>query len=290
MRKILFLIFIVLTCCSVALGESTQKVFHVGDAPAFSNDAELLQVYVCPLGGADCMILMVPGQCMMVDMGKSTDMPVIQKVLDWLGISFIDIAFNTHPHSDHIGGTHSLLRSCTFGVFMTAYPENYRGDGVYQVGTMNALHEAHVPIHQVDNGDAFPLGPAQCTVMRRDISNPNVNQTSAMLMVQYGECRLLLTADIFGIALQRLAEEYDVKADIMKYPHHGIDTIPPVFIQEVAPEFAFLTHATRGSEKGQQSLLWFGVPYDFTTEGILHFTTNGEYWLIERLPYSLVNN
>ena len=289
MKKLLLLILITLICCSSALGEDAQRVFHVGDAPEFSRDAELLQVYVCPLGGADCTILMVPGQCMMVDMGKSTDMPVIQAMLDWLGISHIDIAFNSHPHSDHIGSTHSLLQSCTFGMFMTAYPEDYKGDGVYQIGAMNALREAHVPIQHVDNGDAFSLGPANCTVMRRDISNPNVNQTSAMLMVQYGECRLLLTADVFGIALQHLAEEYDVKADIMKYPHHGIDTIPPVFIQEVAPEFAFLTHATRGSEKGQQSLYWFGVPYDFATEGILHFTSNGEYWLIERLPYSLLN-
>ena len=196
MKKLLLLILITLICCSSALGEDAQRVFHVGDAPKFSRDAELLQVYVCPLGGADCTILMVPGQCMMVDMGKSTDMPVIQAMLDWLGISHIDIAFNSHPHSDHIGSTHSLLQSCTFGMFMTAYPEDYKGDGVYQIGAMNALREAHVPIQHVDNGDAFSLGPANCTVMRRDISNPNVNQTSAMLMVQYGECRLLLTADV----------------------------------------------------------------------------------------------
>ena len=289
MKKAFVLFLILLICCGTALGEDTQRVFHVGEAPAFSSDEELLEVYVCPLGGADCALLMVPGQSMMVDLGKSTDVPVILGMLRWLGVSHVDIVFNSHPHSDHIGGTAGLLKSCTFGVFMTAYPEDYKGDGVYQVNNMNALREAHVPIQHVDNGDIFPLGPASCTVMRRDISNPNVNQTSAMLMVQYGECRLLLTGDVFGIALQHLAEEYDVKADIMKYPHHGIDTISPIFIREVAPEFAYFTHAIRGSEKGQQSLYWFGVPYDFATEGILHFSTNGEYWLIERLPYNLLS-
>ena len=265
-----------------AFAENTQKVFRVGDAPDFAANAQTLDLYVCPLGGADCIIVTAQGQTMLVDMGKTTDAGVVAGLLGELNVSHVDIAFNTHPHDDHIGGMRMLANDFTFGAFMTAFPEDYKAPDSEQMETMRVLHAAGVPVQVVSDGDVLALGDARITVMRQGGNNPNMNQMSAVLKIEYGACSVLLTADILGITQQHLAERYDLKSDILKYPHHGIDVAMRVFMQEVAPEYAFITNGKKGSENGQKSLGWFHIPYDFTLNGTIHMRTDGTYWLVEQ--------
>ena len=242
-----------------------------------------------PLGGADCAVLRSGEQVMLIDMGKTSDAELIRNTLRELGISHIDIAFNTHPHPDHVGGMKLLLHDFPVGVFVTCFPLDYKGirsETVNQIDTVQALNAAGIPIRTSGDGDVFRVGNAECTVMQQAENNPNTNQASAMMMIRCGDCSILLTADVVGISLVRLTDRYDLKADILKYPHHGIEHAAPAFIEEVSPEYAYIPGAPRGTDRGQLTLYWFGIPYNFACDGLISCISNGHYWLVEQKPLS----
>ena len=70
MRKILILILILICSLHPSLAEETpRRVFTAEEAQPFGEDEAIFHVYVCPLMGADCMILVQGNDVMLVDMG-----------------------------------------------------------------------------------------------------------------------------------------------------------------------------------------------------------------------------
>ena len=71
----------------------------------------------------------------------------------------------------------------------------------------------------------------------------NENDRSLVLRLQYGSIRLLLTGDIEQ-ATERwlLAQGEDVRADILKVPHHGSKTSTSLaFVQQVQPRVSIIS-------------------------------------------------
>jgi len=71
----------------------------------------------------------------------------------------------------------------------------------------------------------------------------NENDRSLVLRLQYGAVRLLLTGDIEQ-ATERwlLAQRADVRADILKVPHHGSKTSTSLdFVQQVQPRVGIIS-------------------------------------------------
>ena len=113
-----------------------------------------------------------------------------------------------------------------------------------------------------------------------------------MLMVRYGDCSLLLTADVemSNDCELILSREYDLDADIMKYPHHGKSPLDDAFLQAVNPEAAIITNKTVPDWGGVRYLSAKGVPYIYTNQtGVyLHLVTDGEHWIVEQVPQDRV--
>ena len=245
------------------------------DGDILPPDGEGLYLYVMPLLGADCMLLVQAGQTMLVDMGKRNDLPVIQEHLDRLGIDRIDIAFNTHPHSDHIGGMVDLAQAYPVGRFITVFPLDFVGPSVMQNHTINNLKKMRVPIERMRGGDAFALGQAQVRVMKT--SHTNINGASAMLHIQYGDTSLLLAADVNRVAQSRLNLNHgdQLRADVLKYPHHGQEKLDESFTRTINPGLALITHGSANTLEGQKWLDRFEVPYLFASWGLISLHSDG---------------
>ena len=71
----------------------------------------------------------------------------------------------------------------------------------------------------------------------------NENDRSLVLRLQYGALRLLLTGDIEqGTERWLLAQGADVRADILKVPHHGSKTSTSLaFVQQVRPQVGIIS-------------------------------------------------
>lgn len=284
-KKALALLLIVCCLCWCAAAECERHVYRAGEAEPFAPDAETFDLYVCPLLGADCMVLKCGGQTMLVDMGKANDYEIIKGVLNDLGVDHIDIAFNTHPHTDHLGSMIQLLADYPVGRFMTAFADDYTADEVVQRSTLRAVHAAGVPVTYVEDGYAFSLGGAQMTVIRQTkymYPEPNPNPQSAMLKITFGERSILLCADVVQTAQLYIAQTHDLKADIFKWPHHGLNKVYREFWENVDAEYAFITHGYMNTMESQAQLNKYGIPHDFATWGVIHLSTDGDYWLVDQ--------
>ena len=109
------------------------------------------------------------------------------------------------------------------------------------------------------------------------------NDLSAMLMVRYGDCSILLAADVENYAQQVLAELYDLKADILKYPHHGLSGLEQVFMDEVDPEDVVIPHGSTDTEPAQNYLKNAGYHrIAFASWGIIVMQTDGRKWIVHQ--------
>lgn len=278
-----FLAALLLFSCLPALAEDVpaQRVFKAEDAEPFGEEDHLLHFYVCPLLGADCMILTQGDEAMLVDMGKANQYDVIKGVLDGLGITHIKYAFNTHPHDDHLGSMKYLVNDFTFDMFMTAFSDNYSGDAIIQRSTLKVINEKNIPVEKISDDYTFTLGEAKLTVLQQT-KYKKPNPMSCMLMVEFGDSSLLLTADVIGSAQLLFAENYDLKADVLKYPHHGLNTVFVEFLDNISPEYTVFTHGYANTKDAQKQLKKADIWYDFASWGLIHLTTNGEYWIVEQ--------
>ena len=79
MWKRLMICLLVLVMPLSALSEDARRVFSAEETEPFPENAGLLTLRVCPLMGADCMLLTVDGHSMLIDAGKKDD-PSAEKI------------------------------------------------------------------------------------------------------------------------------------------------------------------------------------------------------------------
>lgn len=278
----LLMLWLFVTGMVSAAAEETKVVFRAGEAAPFAADSHTLDLYVAPLQGADCMLLTDGSHSMLVDMGREKDYEIIKAWLTDLGITHIDIAFNTHPHDDHIGAMKALLNDFSFDTFMTAFPDNFTGMHIIQPSVLRAVREKGIEVKRVHNGDVFHLGNDATFFVICMNKHSEVNQCSAMLRVVYGRRSLLLAADVIGWSQKKLAENNNLKADVLKFPHHGLSPVMMEFLENVSPEYTVFTHGYANTKRSQQQMDKYGIDYDFATWGPIHLSTDGTYWLVEQ--------
>ncbi len=270
-----------------------EKVFFEGETEPFAENAELLTLRVCPLQGADCMLLTLGEHTMLVDTGRPTQAAQVQGMLKSLGLSSVEYVFNTHPHSDHIGGVIPLLDAgFGIGTFITLFPHQYIEnvlDYDYFGETLRALDRAGVPVLDLKTEDKIPFGDAELTLMRIPdkylYDGLTCNEMAAMLMVRFGDCSVLLTADVEPSTDSQilLTNLYDLKTDILKYPHHGLSIMAADMLRETDPEYTFFTHGAGNTRDAQALLIHNGLTrMSFATWGMITMQTDGTKWIVRQ--------
>ena len=284
-RRLLLIALSLMLLCAAGGAEGGRVVHQEADETQLSG-SDGLDLFLLPLIGADAMLLHSQGQWMMVDMGKEEHYPLIRETLEEYGVRRIDILLNTHPHSDHIGSAGRLADDYEIGRFVTAFPHDYAGLSVLQAGTIKHMNTRCIPIDQVDDGDSFSFGGAICQVMRVPPGGMyNTNNASALLLIRHGDTRMLLAADVAREGQRVLAAQYgkELKADLLKYPHHGLEKLLPDFQDAVAAAFALIPHGHKDSRYAREVLDKQGTPYLFASWGRIHVQSDGQQLTITQL-------
>lgn len=250
---------------------------------AFQEGVTLLEVYFPEIYGADACIFRFGEETMLVDAATVGQAPVVMETLEKLGVDHLNIAFNTHPHDDHIMGFQQLPEDMPVDKFVIAFPED---ENRPMRTTLKIIRERGIPIERVKNGSEMMLGDVRMVIMQKDFTSYTVNNRSAAMMVFYGDRRLLMAADIESHAqgsLNKKPPEFGLKADILKYPHHGVAKIGWKFLGNVDPELAIVTSKLSSIDETVADSEKRGLPLVSSVPGIVRLRTDGIIWVVDRI-------
>lgn len=262
-----------------------EKVQYVEEAP-FDADAALLTVDVLGIRQGDCIIITCGGQHMLVDGGEAQRYTAVNKYLQKYGIDHFDYFFLTHAHDDHLEMQERLLKKgYTVDQFLSPYDESdsYSLWNPYK----KQLADAGVPITKVVTGDVIDLGGATLTFYRWDDPKQTMNNHSACAMLQYGETRMFLAADIGGETQHWLLETFGAepfKCDVYKTAHHNRTATVPEFLDAMDPGLAVNTNTRASTKAGENQQDRRDIPRYYISTGTIHLSTDGTQWYAWQEP------
>jgi competence protein ComEC len=198
-----------------------------------------LKVHYIDVGQGDSEFFELPnGQTMLIDAGNPENGQQIVSYIKNLGHTKIDYLVATHPHADHIGGMTTVVNSLDIGTFfapkVTTTTQTYKD-------LISALQSKKLGIHVAKAGvNMFKTGSLSADIVAPvNISGDDLNQYSAVIMLEYGDTKFLFTGDAGESSESQITA--DVKADVLKVGHHGSSTsTSQAFLTKVKPKYAVI--------------------------------------------------
>lgn len=230
-------------------------------------------VVACDVGQGDAVVLATaePERAVLVDTGP--DPAPVLGCLRRLGVRQVPLVVLTHLHADHIGGLAAVLAERGVGAVAVG-PSRDPGWAWKEV--REQAWAAGVRVVELGAGQrlSWPgleldvLGPR---VVPRGEENTAVNDASLVLRALTPAGRVLLTGDVELAGQAALLDApVELRADVLKVPHHGSRYSSPAFLAAVRPKVA-LVSVGAGNRYGHPS----GVVVDaLTRRGALVLRTD----------------
>ena len=202
-------------------------------------DNSTFSVKFIDVGQADAALIECDGHYMLIDGGNKGDSSLIYAVLKNSNVSYLDIVVGTHAHEDHIGGLPGAFNYATAGITLCPVT-SYDSDAFEDFAKYAAQKGNGITIPSV--GDTYSLGSATVSIIGLNAGS-DVNDTSIVLKVQYGETSFLFTGDAEHEAEQAILNSgADLSSTVLKVGHHGSDTSTTYpFLREIMPEYAVIS-------------------------------------------------
>lgn len=276
----LLLCLLLLPACAFA-----RRVYHLADQPEaasqLSADVPVLEICFPPVKGADACILRMGEEVVIIDAATHGQYPLVAERIREMGIQQVKTAFNTHPHDDHIQGFEHLIHDACVQEFLYTFPEDANNN---MKNALRAMKENGVSSRRVGDGYVMSLGDAKLEVIQREEKWFSENNRSAMVKVTYGDCTMLLAADVEldGQNLLLNTTPDLLKADILKYPHHGVDKAGWNFLKHVGAELAVITNSRYNVKVTRKDAEKRDLPLVYTYNGPITFRCDGTIWLVDQ--------
>ena len=286
------LLTLLMILCLLPLGAGAESVIidrtkNLTEEYRFPEGTPILEIVFPRVYSSDCAIVRYGYDVMMIDASTATDemQDRVRSALYSMGVDYIDAAFNSHPHDDHINGFIPVAEYFPVGRLVLAFEEDFDDNMKRVVDFYNAKD---IPIEHVEDGDVFYMGPEEDVtirvIQRNDSGTWEANNRSAMLHIQFGERSILFSGDVENHAQRSYfttPPEGGLKADILKYPHHGQVKLDDRFLELIDPDLVFINGANAVMDGAKSYLDKRKIPYLLGYVGLTRLRTDGKVWVAD---------
>ena len=189
---------------------------------------------VCDVGQGDGIAIETGrGSAIVVDSGP--DPVAMRGCLDRLQITRVPLLIITHFHADHVDGLVGVLQHRHVGQLWVS---PLAPPGALAAIVRQQAAARGIPVNAPSSGTRASVGEAQLQVLGpvdhvaadQDDSSKQ-NDSSLVIMVTIAGLRLLLTGDVEPAGQQAIISSgADLRADVLKIPHHGSAQQDPSFL------------------------------------------------------------
>lgn len=199
-----------------------------------------LQVHFIDVGQGDSILAESDGHFMLIDAGENDQADTVISYLKQAGVTSLDYAIGTHPHSDHIGGLDKVIEEFPIGKIILP-PVEHTSRSFEDV--LNAISNAGLKITKPVPGNTYTLGGASFTIVApvKDYGN-DLNNWSVGIRLTYGDNSFLMCGDAESQAEKDMIDSGAVlSADVLKAGHHGSSTSTSgAFLKKVSPSYVVI--------------------------------------------------
>ena len=200
------------------------------------------------VGQGDCILIQVNNKNLLIDSGTTDSKEIVIKYLKNNNISKLDYIVATHPHDDHIGGMASIIRNFVVAEFYA--PKVIASTDSFE-DMIGSLKNKNLKIKVARPNVTLDLGPdTSCTMLSPNkVSYKDTNNYSCAIKIAYKNSTYLFTGDIEKLSEEEILNKgYDLKADVLKVPHHGSSSsTSQEFLNKVSPQIAVISCGTSNS-------------------------------------------
>ncbi len=238
LTKILFIIVIFLCLYGINFYNKTQENIKYRENTEDVLPSDMLIVTFLDVGEADAILLNANGHYALIDGGNNEDGEKLVNYFKEQGITRFDYIFGTHPHEDHIGGLDYIIREFKVG---KVYMPDVKVDNLTYQDIINVLEEKHIKLNIPKIDSTLKLGKAKIRVIFTGTDNENLNDSSIVLKLLYGENSYLFMADA-SYEVEKQILDKNISSDVLKVGHHGSNySTSANFLYKVYPKFAVIS-------------------------------------------------
>lgn len=183
----------------------------------------------------------------LVDGGRESAGETVLDHLRRTGVDDLEAIVSTHADSDHTGGLITVLNASDL-VIEGAFYNGYPGDTQTWADFVSAVAAESLALLPLKYPAEITWGEASLSVLNPEpgLTDPDQNAASVVLLIEVGEIKFLLTADIDLSVEEDLAgRTASLQAEILKVAHHGSKYASgESFLAAVSPQEAVISVGT----------------------------------------------
>ena len=201
-------------------------------------DSSALKISYLDVGQADSILIECDNKYMLIDAGNTEDGPKLVNYFKNNNINEFTYVVGTHAHEDHIGGMSDIINNFKIDDFYM--PDVITTTKTFE-DTLDALNNNNIKFQTPKIGDKLYLGSATLNVLYVGTDNKDLNNSSIVLKLSYGNNKFLFMGDATTSVEKEILTD-DLASDVLKVGHHGSKTSSSKeFLSKVNPKYAIIS-------------------------------------------------
>ena len=208
--------------------------------PSTPITAPTLCVSYIDVGQGDSILIKVENCDILIDAGTANYGSTVSSYLKIQKVDDLELVINTHPDADHCGGLTQVFKDYVVEQVWIS-KDTSKTTAAYKNFT-SAIQSEGLTAQKPNAGTVYTYGYLTLTVIYSQFISGDSNNSSIVVMLEYGSFKFLFTGDVGQVAEPSLISSgYDLSCDVLKVGHHGSKySSTTAFLNKVKAEYGVI--------------------------------------------------